>query len=58
MKQFLFILLFVSGVLVLIPTESKAVTVVVGGYGNGYYHHRHHYHYHHVYYHQGYHHGY
>ena len=31
MKNFLFILLFASGLLALIPTDSKAVTVVVGG---------------------------
>jgi hypothetical protein len=55
MQKFLFILLFASGLLALIPTESKAVTVVVGEPGYGYYHHR----YHHVYYHHGYyHHGY
>jgi hypothetical protein len=42
MKKFLFTLLFASGLLALIPMESKAITVIVGApaygyYGNGYY---------------------
>jgi hypothetical protein len=61
MKKFLFIFLFASGLLALIPTDSNAVTVVVGVptygyygngyYGNGYYHHRY---YRHGYYRHGY----
>jgi hypothetical protein len=54
MKKCLFILLFASGLLALIPTDSEAVTVVVSGSENGYYLHRHHHeqYYHHGYYHQ------
>jgi hypothetical protein len=60
MKKFLFILLFATGLLALIPTDSKAVVVVVGEPAHGsYYRHYHHVYYHHGYYHHGYyHHGY
>jgi len=58
MKKFLFTLLCASGLLALVPTDSKAVTVVVGESGVGNNHYRHHHAYHRDYYHHAYHHDY